>query len=188
MTDTITVIGTIGTDPSNFVTGAAVPITSFRLASNLRKFDKERQEWVDASTNWYRVSAYRQLALNALVSLHKGERVVVTGKLKVTEWTAGEKKGVSVEIDAEAIGHDLTFGTAMFTRAAVPGNHQASGPGASDAEMEQQSGESDMTGAAAGAAPDEAREQQWAADGDERTEGERSTAGQAEETLAGTPF
>src|SRR5690606_31471352 len=62
---------------------------------------------------------FRQLASNAALSLQKGHRVVVTGRLRIRDWHSDEKKGINVEIDAEAIGHDLTWGTAAFTRSAM---------------------------------------------------------------------
>ena len=67
-------------------------------------------------TNWYTVSAFRQLAVHAQQSLHKGQRVIVTGRLRVSTWENASGKGTSVDIDAEAIGHDLLWGTSDFRR------------------------------------------------------------------------
>ena len=36
---------------------------------------------------------------------------MLTGRLRVRDWETGEKQGTAVEIDAEAIGHDLLWGT-----------------------------------------------------------------------------
>jgi single-strand DNA-binding protein len=49
-------------------------------------------------------------------SISKGERIMVTGQLRVRDWDNGERAGTSVEIEAESIGHDLNWGTAVFTR------------------------------------------------------------------------
>lgn len=118
MTDHITVIGNIATDPEQRRTTAGVAVTSFRLASSQRHFDAKTGEWVDGLTNWYRVSAFRALGENAFTSLSKGQRVVVTGKLKLKEWESGGKRGIEVEIDADALGHDLLWGTSTFQRSA----------------------------------------------------------------------
>jgi single-strand DNA-binding protein len=67
-------------------------------------------------TNWFTVTAFRQLAINLAGSINKGERVVVTGELKVRDWGTGELSGTSVEIVAFTVGHDLRYGTAQFTR------------------------------------------------------------------------
>lgn len=116
MTDTIALTGLVATDPKHVLTSEGLAITSFRLASTQRRFDKHEQKWVDADTNWYSVTAFRQLALNASTSVHKGERVIVSGRLKIRSWDTGEKSGTSVEIEADSIGHDLTWGASVFSR------------------------------------------------------------------------
>lgn len=113
MNDTITIVGTIGTDPERKVRGG-VAITTFRVASKERRFDKASGTWIDGDTNWYTASAYRRLADHAFASLHRRERVVLTGRLKVRNWETGDKRGTSVDIDIDAIGHDLLFGTTVF--------------------------------------------------------------------------
>lgn len=113
MNDTITIVGTVGTDPEKKVRNG-VPITTFRVASRERRFDRATGGWVDGETNWYTASAYRRLAEHAFESLHRRERVVLTGRLRVRNWDNGEKRGTSVDIDIDAIGHDLLFGTTTF--------------------------------------------------------------------------
>lgn len=119
MSDTLTVTGLVATEPKHIVTSAGLAVTTFRLASNQRRFDRAANKWVDGDTNWYTVASFRQLAANVVISVQKGQRVVVSGKLRVRDWETDEKKGRAVEIDADAIGHDLTWGTAAFTRSAV---------------------------------------------------------------------
>lgn len=67
-------------------------------------------------TNWYTITSFRQLALNSSISVEKGQRVLVTGKLRIREWDNGERVGTTIDIEAESIGHDLAWGTAKFTR------------------------------------------------------------------------
>jgi single-strand DNA-binding protein len=116
MTDNITITGVVGTDPHHHVTGQGLPITSFRLASTRRYFDRAKGSWEDGETNWYTVSAFRQLASNASQSIRKGERVVVCGRLRLRAWETGEKSGTAVEIEADAIGHDLAWGVTSYTK------------------------------------------------------------------------
>lgn len=118
MNDIITIRGTIGTDPKQIQTATGLDITTFRIASNHRRFDREKGEWIEGETNWYGVSAYRALARNCANSLRKGDPVVVIGKIKIRAWESAEKKGLAIEIDADAIGHNLMFGTGTFTRTA----------------------------------------------------------------------
>lgn len=116
MPDAITLTGLVATTPRHLVTSEGLPITSFRLASTQRRFERATQKWIDGETNWYTVTAFRQLALNANASVEKGQRVIVTGRLKIRDWENGERTGTTIEIEAESIGHDLSWGTAAFTR------------------------------------------------------------------------
>ena len=116
MTDTITLTGLVATEPRHLTTSEGLPIASFRLASTQRRYDRAKQTWLDGETNWYTITAFRQLALNSNASVEKGQRVLVTGRLKIRDWENGERTGTTIEIEAEAIGHDLAWGTAAFTR------------------------------------------------------------------------
>lgn len=116
MTDTITITGLVATPPRHIITAEGLAVTSFRLASNQRRFDRKQNAWVDAGTNWYSISTYRQLATNIVGSLQKGDRVLVTGRLRIKDWESGERRGTNIELDADALGHDLCWGTAAFTR------------------------------------------------------------------------
>ncbi|HEU0206745.1 MAG TPA: single-stranded DNA-binding protein [Pseudolysinimonas sp.] len=116
MTDSITLTGLVATTPRHLVTSEGLPITSFRLASTQRRYDRGAQKWIDGETNWYTVTAFRQLAVNVVGSVNKGQRVVVSGKLRVRDWESGDRAGTTVEVDADALGHDLAWGTSVFTR------------------------------------------------------------------------
>lgn len=116
MTDSITVTGIVGTDPTQKVTGDGLVITTFRLASTRRYFDRTKGTWENADTNWYSVSAFRQLARNASLSVRKGQHVIVQGKLRVRAWDTGTKSGTSVEIDADSIGHDMAWCVSTYAR------------------------------------------------------------------------
>lgn len=116
MTDHITITGLIATDPRHVVTGEGTAITSFRFASPIRKFDRKAGKWVDVETNWYTITAFRALAINAATSLTKGDRLIVSGQVRIRHWEAGERSGTVVEVEAEAIGHDLAWGQSKFTR------------------------------------------------------------------------
>lgn len=115
MSDRITVVGNVATTPERRRTASGVTVISFRLATNHRRRDANGQ-WVDSATNWYTVSGYRALAEHALASFVKGQRVIVTGALRVRDWESNGKHGREAEIDADALGHDLLWGTTMFAR------------------------------------------------------------------------
>ena len=116
MSEALSVAGLVATTPRHLVTQDGLPITSFRLAASNRRFDRVQNKWIDGETNWFTVTAFRQLAINAAGSVSKGERVLVTGKLRVRDWDNGERAGTSVEIEADGLGHDMTWGSSVFTR------------------------------------------------------------------------
>ena len=133
MSNYVTIRGFVGTEVKSAVAGSGLPIAKFRLGSSDRYFDKKTNAWVDGDTNWYSVSMFRQLATNAGVSLQKGDRVIVTGKLRVRTWINDEgKSGTTVEIDADSAGHDLLFGTASFRRSSADRDDPAVQAGADD--------------------------------------------------------
>ena len=116
MSESFTVSGLVATTPRHLVTQEGLPITSFRLASSKRRFDKTKKIWVEGETNWFTITSFRQLAINSAASISKGDRIVVSGRLKIRDWDNGERSGTSVEVDAESLGHDLVWGTAEFSR------------------------------------------------------------------------
>lgn len=116
MTQPITVHGLIATTPRHIKTQDGLDITSFRLASSERRYDHNQKRWLDGETNWYTITMVKQLAVNVHASVNKGDRVIVRGNLRIRDWDNGERAGTSVEVEADAIGHDLSWGTSVFTR------------------------------------------------------------------------
>jgi single-strand DNA-binding protein len=116
MSDRITIVGNVATHPECKRTPAGMAITTFRIASSKRRRDPVTGVWGDTATNYYTVSTYRGLADHAFRSLRKGERVLLTGRLRLTPWESGDKRGVSIDVDADAIGHDLLWGTTTYTK------------------------------------------------------------------------
>lgn len=94
-----------------------VPIASFRLAHTPRI--RRNGEWVDGPTTWISVSCFRALAENVSQSLHRGQPVFVAGRLRTNVWS---KDGTTYErlmIEAMTVGHDLSRGTAEFTKTSL---------------------------------------------------------------------
>lgn len=116
MTDSITIMGNVGTDPQRTVTKDGLTVTEFRLGSTRRRRDAATGEWVDSGTSWFRVSCFRGLAENVFQSVRRGEGVIVTGDLRVRQWENDRGRGTDVEIRADAVGHDMRWGSSTLTR------------------------------------------------------------------------
>lgn len=122
MTISVCVVGTVATTPKLISTPGKVTLCTFRIAATERKYDRERSQWVDGETNWLTVNTFRGLADHSAASFSTGDRVIVNGRLRVRAWETEEKSGTSVEVEADAIGHDLRWGTSTFAKqnAAIP--------------------------------------------------------------------
>lgn len=139
MSEQITITGLVATTPRSVVTQDGLPITSFRLASAQRRFDREQNRWIDTDTNWFTVTAFRQLASNVAQSVSKGERVLVSGRLRIRDWDNGERNGTSVEVEADHLGHDLAWGTGVFTRTILVREQSAEpADGGEEADLEDE--------------------------------------------------
>lgn len=102
----MTVTGVVATEPRVMTTSAGLKIVSFRLASPNDRHD----------TNWFTVNVFGELADHVAASLKKGERVIAAGSFQLRSWESEDKYGVTAEIAADTLGHDLNFGTSQFTR------------------------------------------------------------------------
>ena len=84
----ILVIGNVGTDPEMRYTPNGHPVTSFRLATNrtYTTSEGERRE----ETEWFTVTAWRQLAELCNQYVTKGKRVYAEGRLKSDTWVGND--------------------------------------------------------------------------------------------------
>jgi single-strand DNA-binding protein len=124
----ITVVGNLVDDPKLRTTDGGVEVASFRVASTARRFDRETGRWVDYGQLFLGVSCWRALGANVAASLHKGDPVVVSGRLFTRQYERDGQLRSSYEMDAVAAGPDLSRGTASFqrvSRPAVPATHTA---------------------------------------------------------------
>lgn len=131
----VTVVGNLVADPVLRVTPGQREVAGFRLASTVRRYDAEQGRSVDVRTSFFSVSCWGYLARNVSESLRKGERVVVTGRLDLREYTGADgQPRLSADVVADAVGPDLTFGVSRFTRVRRGSADPDAGPGAPDEE------------------------------------------------------
>jgi single-strand DNA-binding protein len=111
------VAGIVATDPTLRKFDDGRQVMSFRVASTSRRYDSAAKEWVDGPTLWVKVSCWRELASNASECVRKRDRVVVWGRVRSEQWTSPDGAHRSdLALEAEALGHDLTFGVSAFER------------------------------------------------------------------------
>ena len=112
----ITVTGRVVTDVTTRMTSTGAKVSNFRIACQERRYDKELGTWVDGDRMYVGVTGWRQLA-EGVGALEKGDHVVVTGRLKVHEYSAGDGvRRAGPEIDARAVGPDLAWHTVIVNR------------------------------------------------------------------------
>ena len=127
MPDThVTIVGNLTDDPEVSFTPNGAAVTNFRLAVTARI--KDGEGWRDGDTSFYRITAWRQLAEHIGDSLAKGDRVVVTGQLRMRAWETpeGDKRQV-VEVTAEEAGPSLRWATAKPERTSKAANGKPAG-------------------------------------------------------------
>lgn len=141
-------------------------VGNFRMGSTERRKDPITNMWVDGHTNWYHISAFRSLAQNAVSSIHKGDRILVMGRLTIKSFLRKDgTTGTSVEIEADSIGPDLQFGNAHYTRmaGARPAGQGSAWSGSEDASE----GEHPSVGADEREMPDNSASADGGEDGDD---------------------
>ncbi|NYJ00444.1 single-strand DNA-binding protein [Nocardioides thalensis] len=112
----VTLEGWVGNDPQSFSAGE-VSLAKFRLGHTPRRFRRQTGDWENGETQWFTVTAWRQLGAHCVRSIHKGDPVIVRGRLTQRTWQnkAGEDV-VSLEVEALSVGHDLSMGISNFVK------------------------------------------------------------------------
>lgn len=142
----VTIQGRLVADPTLRHTREGVPFAVFRLAHSARRPVRDKPgTFTDTATSYYDVSAFRSLGANIGSALHKGEPVTVFGRQRVNQFQRGDgSTGTSVQIEAFAVGHDLSYGTTAFSKVArgqYPDGDRLSEPEVREAFAEQDLGD-----------------------------------------------
>jgi len=94
-----------------------VLVANFKVATTSRRYDRQSNKWVDGSSLRVRVNCWRRLAENVGQCVHVGDPLIITGRLYSREWEGEDNiKRISYELDAAAVGHDLSRGVGRFSR------------------------------------------------------------------------
>jgi single-strand DNA-binding protein len=129
----VTIAGWVGTDVTLTDVAGGRQVASFRMATTPRR--RRDGEWHDGPTMWVTVKAWQRLAGHVAASVRQGDPVVVQGRLVADVWEKDDGVVVSqTEVVASAVGHDLTHGTAVFSRAPGRRATEEEAPGATPVE------------------------------------------------------
>ncbi len=116
MSNTTTITGNLTREPEIRYTKEGQATALLGVAVNRRWQDSSTQEWQE-SVSFFDVVCWRDLAENVALSLSKGMRVVVTGRMEQRSWEAEDGGHRSkVEIVADEIGPSLRFATCDVQR------------------------------------------------------------------------
>jgi single stranded DNA-binding protein len=101
-------------------TNTGTAVANLRVAVTQRI--QQDGQWRDGDTSFFKVNVWRGQAEHLADSLGKGDRVMVTGRLRQRSWETpeGEKRSVA-EIEADEVGASLKFATAKVERASDRG-------------------------------------------------------------------
>src|ERR1700728_3522043 len=130
MANNTTITGNLTREPEIRYTKEGQATAQLGVAVNRRWQDKTTQEWQEATSFFDRVCC-GALAENVALSLSKGMRVVVAGRLEQRSWETDDGEHRSkVEIVADEIGPSLRFATADVRRTmrSTPGEQESTGP------------------------------------------------------------
>jgi single-strand DNA-binding protein len=112
----LTVVGRVISDIAQRTTQNGDRMCSFRIAAQERRFNKETQEWGDGDSLFVEVKCWRKLAENVTASLFKGDFVVVHGRLYLNRYEVNGEPRSMIQLDARAVGPDLSRCSAVLHR------------------------------------------------------------------------
>ncbi|MFC0248429.1 single-stranded DNA-binding protein [Citricoccus parietis] len=106
-----TVQGNLTADPRQVQTKAGQDMVVFKMAENHRRFNESSRQWQDVDPTFYDVAVDRdRLGANVLSSLHKGDRVTVSGNYQVGAYsTSTGQPGLNHRIWAEDVAASMQY-------------------------------------------------------------------------------
>lgn len=115
-----TIAGYATADPTFRMTKGGTELAHVRVACTPRRVNRGSGEWEDGDTSYFSITCWRKLAIAVRASIRKGDPVLVRGRMRTRTWKTEDKTVSEIEIDADAMGHDLTRGWATFNRGSRP--------------------------------------------------------------------
>lgn len=126
--NTITVIGNLTAEPELRYTQSGVAVANCRVAVNRRIRNSQTNEWEDKLDGYFNVNVWRDYAENVAESLHKGDRIMVQGRLISRSYD--DRDGVTkwvTEIEADEICPSLRWARVKIEKAGRGGGKRPQG-------------------------------------------------------------
>ncbi|MEU4829398.1 single-stranded DNA-binding protein [Streptosporangium sp. NPDC023615] len=112
----VTLTGNVAAPPRQHTFPDGSRVTSLKIASTSRYFDRENQQWRNGETTYFGVRCFRGLADNVAQSVQMGQPVLVQGRLRIREFTHEGERRFMPEVEAGSLGHDLRWGLGSFSK------------------------------------------------------------------------
>jgi single-stranded DNA-binding protein len=100
------------------------PVVNLRVGTTPRRVDVNTGEWRDLPSSFFTVNCWRRLAYSVSASLHKGDPVIIRGRLKSRTWNDNGRVRTAVDIEAESVGHDMSYGWSHYMRGLHPSTEE----------------------------------------------------------------
>jgi single-strand DNA-binding protein len=110
----ITVVGVVASEVTHRELDSGASRATFRVLSVARRYDADRQDFVDGDKLFLNVTCWRRLADEVGRALAKGDSVIVTGKLRNRDYEVGGERRNVTEIEATAVGASLIWGRVVI--------------------------------------------------------------------------
>jgi len=92
------------------------PGVKFRLGATERYRDRRTGDWVDGKELWVDVCCWGRLADGVRQSIRRGDAVIVSGRIETDQYTVDGQNRSKTQLTANAVGHDLSWGTSQYRR------------------------------------------------------------------------
>lgn len=97
----VILIGNVGTDPQVKTTDNGTMVANIRLATTERGYTMANGTQVPERTEWHNVILWRKLAEVVQKYVHKGDKLLIEGKIQTREYMKDNAKHYSTDIIAD---------------------------------------------------------------------------------------
>jgi single-strand DNA-binding protein len=108
MSAVVTIIGNVTRDAELRYTSSGLSVGSFSVAVSERQRGPGG-DWQEGEPSYYDVTCFRLLGESVAETVAKGDRVIVTGRLKQSRWEQDGNKRSKVEVIADDVAKSVLW-------------------------------------------------------------------------------